>query len=224
MFQPFSGPHLVILFVVFGLALLFLCFPTLIKRPSVTTSIRVTLILMLIVQQFLLYSWYAMNHEWNVSDALPLYPCRLTTLFVLIMLITRRTFLLNFTFYWGIIGALLALLSPDTNELGFPNAMFIQFFVGHSALLLGILFIVITTGFKVTKEGLLLTYKQSLVYFALMFIINTIFGSNYAYLRTLPPSPFLTWAPSYPWHIPLIISAIFLLFYVVYSLCRKRLA
>ena len=176
------------------------------------------------VQQFLLYSWYAMNHEWNVSDALPPYPCRLTTLLVLLMLLTKRTFLLNFTFYWGVIGALLALLSPDTNNLGFPNAMFIQFFLGHSVLLLGIIFIVVTTDFSLTKQGLVTTYKQSIIYFALMFIINSIFGSNYAYLRELPPSVFLTWAPSYPWHIPLIIIAIFLLFYVLYLLCRKRLA
>ena len=176
------------------------------------------------VQQFLLYSWYVMNHEWNVSDALPLYPCRLTTLLVLLMLLTKRTFLLNFTFYWGVIGALLALLSPDTNNLGFPNAMFIQFYLGHSALLLGIIFIIVTTDFSLTKQGLVTTYKQSIIYFALMFIINSIFGSNYAYLRELPPSFFLTWAPSYPWHIPLIIIAIFLLFYVLYLLCRKRLA
>lgn len=188
------------------------------------TSIRCTLVITLIVQQFLLYSWYVMNDEWHIADALPLYPCRLTTLLVLLMLITKRTILLNFTFYWGVIGACLALLSPDTSQLGFPNAMFIQFFLGHASLLIGILFISKTTKFTVTKKGLLLTYKQSLLYFALLLLINEIFGSNYAYLRTLPPSIFLTWAPSYPWHIPLVIVAIFLLFYVLYLLCRKRLA
>ncbi|GGG30431.1 hypothetical protein GCM10007425_26320 [Lysinibacillus alkalisoli] len=192
-----------------------------IQKTKLKHYLRYIFISIIVVQQVLLYSWYAMNHEWYASDALPLYPCRLTTLLVLMMLIIKRPLLLSFTFYWGLIGAFLALLSPETGQLGFPNAMFIQFFMGHSALFLGVIYLAILFQFTVNEKALYKVYRQSLVYFGLLLMINTTFNTNYAYLRELPPSVFLNWVPSYPWYIPIEIAVIFILFYLLYYVCQK---
>lgn len=132
-FAILSIEYLSLLLLIFLLAGLF------VTRPQMTFRYEK----MIIIQQFLLYSWYMAHHAVDPIDALPLYPCRITTLFVLFLLFKWNTKLFHFTLYWGIIGAFLALLSPNTNGLGFPNAMFIQFFLGHAALLIGTVFLAV---------------------------------------------------------------------------------
>lgn len=221
-FSLLSVEHLALLTLIFSLAGL------LVVRPHVTFRyelfIRTSLIITIVVQQFLLYSWYIAHHAFDPVDAFPLYPCRITTLFVLFLLIKWNTKLFHFTFYWGIVGAFLALLSPDTSGLGFPNVMFIQFFLGHAALLIGTVFLAVIHDYKPNQVHLFKTYQYSAIYFLSILFINEWLGSNYAYLRTPPPTPFLSGIPAYPYHVPLLVIVMFSLFAIVnflYKMSQK---
>lgn len=212
-FAILSIEHLSLLLLIFLLAGLF------VTRPQITfryeKMIRISLIVTIIIQQFLLYSWYIAHNAFDPVDALPLYPCRITTLFVLFLLFKWNTKLFHFTFYWGIIGAFLALLSPDTNGLGFPNAMFIQFFLGHAALLMGTVFLAVIHDYQPNQVHLFKTYQYSAIYFIVILVINEWLGSNYAYLRAAPPTPFLSNIPAYPYHVPILVIMMFSLFFLV---------
>ena len=118
-------------------------------------------------------------------------------------------------FYWGIIGPILALISPDTENLGFPNAMFIQYFIGHIAILVGVIFLAISNDYKPSTKGLKTCYKYSLIYFSFILVINELLGSNYAYLKHKPPGDFLAFIPGFPFHVPIVIGLMFSLFYLV---------
>lgn len=221
-FAILSIEHLSLLLLIFLLAGLFVIRPQIAFRYEKT--IRVSLIVTIIIQQFLLYSWYIAHNAFGPVDALPLYPCRITTLFVLFLLFKWNTKLFHFTFYWGIIGAFLALLSPDTNGLGFPNVMFIQFFLGHAALLIGTVFLAVIHDYKPNQAHLFKTYQYSAIYFLSILFINEWLGSNYAYLRTAPPTPFLSGIPAYPYHVPLLVIVMFSLFALVnllYKMSQK---
>lgn len=175
--------------------------------------IRSALIAALLLQQFLLYSWYVFNDAFDVVDALPLYPCRITMVLTLFLLIRWNDAVFTFTLYWGLIGAVLALLFPDTNGLGFPNVMFIQFFLGHGALLLGVLFLAIVHDVRPSTIRLTTALRWTVVYFLAVVSINAWTGGNYAYLRIAPPVPLLDGAPSFPWNVPITFGGVAFLFW-----------
>lgn len=216
LFPLFSIPHLALLALFFGATIWMVRHADFIRKPNVSQRIRITLIVVIIVQQFLLYGWYYANHAFHVLDALPLYPCRLSTLLLLVLLIRMNERLYPIVFYWGIVGAVLAMLSPDTEGIGFPNVMFLQFFMGHGALLIGTVFLAITSHYEPTRAGLKTTFRFSLLYFVAILTLNAYIGSNYAYLNELPPSPFLEGFPGFPYHVPFLLGTMLLLFYSMY--------
>ena len=227
LFPLFSFYHVLLLTFFFGAAVWMIRHADFIRQPKANRAIRLTLIITIITQQFMLYGWYYANGAFDVHDALPLYPCRLSTLFVLLLLIRMNDKFFPVVFYWGIVGAVLAMLSPDTEGIGFPNIMFIQFFLGHGALLLGTVFLAITSNYRPTFKGLRTTYFFSFIYFVAMLALNQSIGSNYAYLSTLPPSPFLEGLPAFPIYVPFLLMTMFLLFYGIYAAHRawyKRFA
>lgn len=216
-FPTFSPEHLLILAIIILNIVWLIRHPDQVKNPAIQSFLRIGLILTILIQQILLYSWYVMNNAFDVVDALPLYPCRISTLFLLILLIKMNRPLFHFTFYWGILGGTLALLSPDTNGLGFPNAMFIQFFMGHAALVIGVFFLAIVNDYRPTKKGLFATFGLSMLYFIFILFVNQFVGSNYAYLRELPQIELLAIFPAYPFHIPFFITFIFAAFFLIYK-------
>lgn len=109
----------------------------------------------------------------------------------------------------------MALLNPDTSNLGFPNAMFIQFFLGHIGIILTILFLGIIYDYTPTKKSLLNSYKISMLYILIVIILNKITGGNYAYLAVKPQNTFFDILPEYPYFIPVFVGGMFLLFAVM---------
>lgn len=210
-FETWSPLHFLVLFVVFGAAVVMMRFPRRVRTYE--GPIRSALIAALFLQQFLLYSWYVFNDAFDVVDALPLYPCRITMVLTLFLLIRWNDAVFTFTLYWGLIGAVLALLFPDTNGLGFPNVMFIQFFLGHGALLIGVLFLAIVHDVRPSTIRLTAALRWTVVYFLAVVSINAWTGGNYAYLRIAPPVPLLDGAPSFPWNVPITFGVVAFLFW-----------
>jgi len=214
----FSNIHLLILVLCFSILIFILKKRSLFNNQKNRKFFKNILISAIVVQQLLLYGWYFFTNNFNVIDALPLYPCRLCSIGCLVMLIKPNKNLLDLLFYWGLTGATLALIVPDTSGLGFPNAMFIQFYLGHFLILISVLFLTITEQYTPSIQGLKNCYKKSLIYFGLIIIFNHFNHSNYGYLNQKPGASFLNFIPNYPYHIPILILFMFFLFFIVYMI------
>lgn len=104
--------------------------------------------------------------------------------------------------------------------------MFIQFFLGHAALLMGTVFLAVIHDYQPNQVHLFKTYQYSAIYFIVILVINEWLGSNYAYLRTPPPTPFLSGISAYPYHVPLLVIVMFSLFALVnflYKMSKETL-
>ena len=105
LFPLFSLQHVIIISVACLLIFLVLSNKKMISNPATSFWLRVSLLFFIVIQQLLLYSWYYFNNAFDVVDALPLYPCRITSIVLVLMLIkmNKKIFMCYF------IGALLDL-------------------------------------------------------------------------------------------------------------------
>lgn len=222
LFSSFSLPHMLLLLSpVFGIILM-LKNQSLVRSPKFSKAIWIFLMTLLFGQQILLYSWYFFTGNFDIKDALPLYPCRVSSLLCIACMIKWDKRWFDLLFFMGLPGAILALLMPDTWNLGFPNAMFIQFFAGHSAILLTIFYLVISKGYNPTKEALFSAYKICSIYLAGLIVLNQLLGSNYGYMAQKPDIPALSWLPGFPWHLPLFIGLMYFLYWLLYMIWPKN--
>ncbi|HCL4479990.1 TPA: TIGR02206 family membrane protein [Clostridium botulinum] len=215
-YEPFSYNHWVFLlgFIVF--IILIIKNKELIKIEKISLIIKRALMGLLLLQQLLLYSWYYFNAQFTVKEALPLYPCRISELLCIVILINFNQKIFDFLYFWGLLGAVIALIVPDTSGAGFPNALFIQFYLGHTCIFLTVIYTLLSHSGAINKRSFNNCICGSIFYIVFIITINVILGSNYAYLKE-PPITFL-FAMNLPLGLYVLAYTILILsvFYLMY--------
>lgn len=224
LFPSFSAPHLLLLgmplFAIIGMVRN----KAVIQSGRSSTYVWAGLMTLLLGQQVLLYSWYYFTGNFDIRDALPLYPCRISSLMCIWLMLFWNEDVFNLLFFMGLPGATLALLMPDTWNLGFPNAMCIQFFAGHAAILMTVFYLIIKHRYRPSRQALMGAYKFCSLYLAALIVFNQIIGSNYAYMAHKPSIPALAFLPDFPYHLPIFIGFMYFLFLVIYLIWPNKAA
>lgn len=222
LFPSFSVPHLILMGLPLIAILGMVRNKTFIRSNRGGSMVWIGLMTLLLGQQVLLYAWYYFTGNFDIKDALPLYPCRISSLMCIWLMLFWNEDAFNLLFFMGLPGATLALLMPDTWNLGFPNAMCIQFFAGHSAILMTVVYLIIKHQYKPSRQALISAYKFCSLYLAALIVLNQMIGSNYAYMAHKPNIPALAFLPDFPYHLPLFIGFMYFLFWVLYRIWPNK--
>ncbi len=179
-FTTFGTWHLLLLFIaLIGVLLLF-------KYKLVNKNLELFIGYILVFQQVILFAWYLISNYNLIKEGLPLYHCRIAIISVGIGLITNKKSLMKIGSYLGIFGSTSALLFPSMDPFIFPHITQFSFFIGHLFLLWGSIYILFIKKIGMTSTD----FKSVLIfintYHILMFILNKIIGSNYAYMSASP--------------------------------------
>jgi hypothetical integral membrane protein (TIGR02206 family) len=71
-------------------------------------------------------------------------------------------------------------------QFGFPDLRFISFFVAHSGIIIGIVFLMLIYGFRPSAKGILRTFAWTEVYFVVAFSVDLLTVENYGFLLHKP--------------------------------------
>ena len=149
---------------------------------------------------------------------LPLHVCGVAVLLTVATLLFRREGTYEIVYFWGLTGALNAVITPGGLAVGFPEYRFFQYFIAHSGIVTGVLFATWGLGMRPTLGGLLRVFAWLNLFAAAVGVINTLLGSNYMFLSEPPAgtaSPFF--AAPWPWYL-LILEVVGLgMFFLVLS-------
>ena len=129
-----SFSHILIVFICIA-SIVFI--PKLFKHSSALTHSYLTyfiISLIMINQGMDLYREGYLD-EWKLG--LPLHLCDFSSFSILIYLLTKKRDFFIFAFFFGIAGAGMSILTPDTGY-GFPAVGYIQNQIGHTAIILGV--------------------------------------------------------------------------------------
>lgn len=185
-FPFFSMNHIIPLIIIVISIMSFLHFKGHIKkRAHVYKKIIGGIILS---QQIFLYTWYVIGRTAILTEALPLYICRVITLFIVISFLFNQPQFHSIIFYLGSIGSVIALLLPDTSGYLFPHIMYDQFFITHGLMLVSVFFIYHIEGFKPTLFELQKVLIFIISYTVIISFVNSGLHANYGYLEVPPAS------------------------------------
>jgi len=137
--------------------------------------------------------------HWGTS--LPLQLCDWVLIACLVTLIRPNHLAAEIAYFWGLGGTLQAVLTPDMTQ-GFPSWRFLQFFWGHGAALLGIVYIIAAQHFRPRPRSTLRMLIALNVYGVIALGLDLAFGWNYGYLMKKPGgSSLFDYLGSWPWYL-----------------------
>ena len=151
-----------------------------------------------------------------VQSYLPLHICGVALFVVVFALLRRNQILYEIGYFWGIVGTLNAIITPQLG-VGFPHYRFFQYFIVHGGIVASVLFATWGLRMRPTLKGLLRSFLLVNLYMVVIAGVNLLLKSNYMFICEPPytKSPFF-FAP-WPWYILILDGVALILFFVVYS-------
>lgn len=221
-FQAYGPAHLTVLFLTVALPLILAFTVHRTKSRVLERSICVTIPALLLIN-YVAYLIVARRFGITVwYRALPLQLCDWAMFVIIVALWTGNRRWLEIAYFWGIGGTLQALLTPNL-RFGFPDLRFISFFVAHSGIIIGIVFLMLVYGFRPTAKGIVRTFLWTEVYFVVAFTFDLFTGENYGFLLHKPEAASLLsflsdWRPLYLIEFHMLAFAFFAFLYAPFWL------
>ncbi|MEC9488293.1 MAG: TIGR02206 family membrane protein [Halanaerobium sp.] len=226
-FVLFSLPHLL---TIFGLGLvIFLIyhFRHKLREDGVNRIFRYSLVGLLFLAEFSLNIWRISWGIWDIQTSLPFHLCGVGIIFSSIMLLTRKYLLYELTYFWGLIGAFLAIVIPPL-EVTYTNYRFWQFMLGHGAIVMAVYFMIAVEGYRPYFKSILKAFLFTNIYMGIMAAFDYLTGANYLYLCARPEGAagmvFSFFGP-WPWYLislEVLALSLFFIYYLPYALLDYR--
>ena len=152
-----------------------------------------------------------------VRNHMPLHVCGVAVLLTASTLLFRSEKTYEIVYFWGLVGAANAVLTPGGLAVDFPQYRFFQYFIAHSGIVVGVLYATWGLGMRPSLRGLFRAFGYLTLFAAFVGAVNTLLGSNFMWLSGPPPdtvSPFF--AAPWPWYLPILAIVGLAMFFLVY--------
>jgi hypothetical integral membrane protein (TIGR02206 family) len=220
-FILFGTAHLVALGIVLLANLLIIYF-----RKSFTprqkTAFRYTLAIILVLNETAWHLWNYFTGQWTIQTMLPLHLCSVLVWVSAYMLVTKNYYIYEFAYFLGIAGALQALLTPDAGIYGFPHFRFFQTMLSHGTIITAAIYMTFVEKYRPTWKSVQRVFLWGNAYMAVIFVLNSLIGSNYLFIAHKPPTAsLLDMLPPWPWYIlwmEVLAIVLMLLLYLPYAI------
>ena len=200
-FQAYGAAHLTVIFLTITLPFVL---AAIVRRAKSSRLERVivTLLSALLVLNYTVYLILVRNVSvvsW--AEMLPLQLCDWGMVVVIAAMWSGSQRWFEVAYFWGIGGMLQAVLTPNL-RFGFPDFRFFSFFISHSGIIIGVIFLMLTRRYRPRPMSILRVFAWSEFYFVVTFIADETTGYNYGFLLHKPEAfsilNFLSdWRPLY---------------------------
>jgi hypothetical integral membrane protein (TIGR02206 family) len=230
-FRPFGVAHLTVIFLTVALpfVLAFAVHRTKSRFLERSIAISISALLLINYVAYLVVARHLGDTTWTKS--LPVQLCDWAMFVIIVALWTGNRRWLEIAYFWGIGGTLQAIITPNL-PFGFPDLRFISFFVAHSGIIIGIVFLMLIYRFRPRAGAILRAFAWSEVYFVVAFTVDLLTGENYGFLLHKPEAASLLsllseYRPLYLFQMHLLALLFYLLLYFPFALydlfARKKL-
>lgn len=139
--------------------------------------------------------------DFSYKTDLPFDLCNIMGLFLPFLMWRPSYRVHEILYFWIFAGTLQAVLTPHLFN-GFPNFIFIKYWLVHAGLIVFAVYITSVFDLKPTLKSIWRSFLYLQVYIAFMMIVNFILGSNYVYVLHKPPTAsILDLLGPWPWYV-----------------------
>src|SRR5947199_2323510 len=217
-FQPYGLPHLTVIFltIVLPFALAAIVQRTRSQRlEKVIIGVLSAVLLVNYIVYLLFIRSQGLVDWWQM---LPMQMCDWGMAGVIVAMWPGSQRWFEVAYFWGIGGTLQAVLTPNL-RFGFPDWRFISFFTSHSGIIVGVVFLMLTRGYRPYPMSLVRVWLWSEFYFVVTFVVDELTGFNYGFLLHKPEAfsilSFLS--DSRPLYLLQLLGVALLFFLVLYA-------
>ena len=141
------------------------------------------------------------SDTWSTQTSLPLALCNLAAVVAAVACLSRVPVLVELTYFWGLAGALQAVVTPDL-DVGFPHLVFFEYVVGHLGIVAAALYLVVGLRLVPGPGAALRVFAITVGYTSFVGLVDWLSGADYMFLRS-PPSNWtlLRILGPWPWYI-----------------------
>ena len=202
--MPLFGPlHLSLLAAIAAIAIV-LCYLLRSHRTS-PRAVRLVLAFGLALNEIIWWSFRYSHEGLRPAVNLPLQLCDATVWSTVIAGLTLIPASVEFTYFAGLAGAGMALITPDLWR-PWPSYPAVYFFLAHGGIVIGAAVLVYGRIAPLRPGAVWRAFAMLLAYAAVVGIIDKLLDANYMYLRANPPNASLLDVLG-PWPIYLIGTA-----------------
>lgn len=215
-FILFSQAHLLTLLVTYGVII----FTTIwLKSQSKELIIHAKISVgVLLLTHAIMQIFNAMSYQLAWQESIPLHMCDFSKISIGLYLLGYGPRFFHCAFFWGIIPASMALLTPGLS-FAFPDPEYVNFYYGHGLILLGVSIAVFCLNERPYFKDFLYVVRITLLLTLVVYILNLILGqdANFWYLKDKPEGDtIMNFFPDAPFHIFVLIPAAIFAFFLSY--------
>ena len=215
-FKLFSPSHVMALLVIAVVDFVLIYWLKHFKTEKSDPVIRYTLATMLILQELSLNIWRLFCGQWRMGTSLPLHLCGAAIVLGAFMLINKNYRLYEIVYFWGLGGAIQALLQPDITY-PFPHYRFFQFFVSHGLIVTVSLYGTFSFNFRPRLKSVLRVFGITNIYLVFIVGFYYIFDGNYLFICHKPETAsLLDFFGPWPWYVLVLEVVAFISFFIYY--------
>ena len=194
-FQTFSFEHNSYLL---GLLLLWFILPLIGKKilsKGQQRNVVFVLIAVTLLQELLHYFFKINLNKFDIAQDLSLHMCGISVFISCYALYTKNQAAFELSFFWGLAGALQAVLTPDPTRFHFGYISTFWSFLSHGIIIMNVFWLIFVDNMRCRKNSLLNTILVTNGAIFIIGIINSAIGNgaNYWFICEKPSgdSPFL---------------------------------
>ena len=173
-----------------------------------------------------IYRVFDKSVGWNIKTDLPLHMCGFSVFATSYALLKRNQLVFELCYFWGLGGALQAILTPDTTGFHGPFYLF-TFMVSHGLIILNVFYLIFVYRMMLNRGALLRSVVITNILLVGIAIINWTLDANYFYLFYPPdvsnPLILTDIQPYYFLNMEIVATIVLFLISIPMLIYRKRL-
>lgn len=161
-------------------------------------------------------------HNWTYPRvSLPLHICSFATIMNITLLLTDSKRVFNYSFFFGVLGGIMALSIPFSYGYTYFNFRYYHFMIMHFLIIAVPLYYYKVHNYRVSYKILLRTYESILVLAIAIYLINSQLKTNYWFISSIPPEVENIF-PGWPIYITTFLALVFSTMNLLYYFSHKK--
>ena len=208
-------------------SLIFISVPLIVARfLNRTQKIQITyLIGVIMIRDFITENGgYIMSGTWDVQYNLPIQLCGISSLICCVLpFIKKKDKLFQFVYYTGVIGGIMAILTPHMNYFDGSLRYYLNYYVSHSLIIVLPIFMFLHLNLKLPKFSWFKIWIHLNILMAIIMPINFLLDSNYMYVNAAPEVNNPLVIGEWPYYLLIWEPLVMIIAYLIYAISRRKI-
>ena len=190
------------------------------QKIQVTYLIGVIMILDFITEN----GGYIMSGTWDVQYNLPIQLCGISSLICCVLpFVKKKDKLFQFVYYTGVIGGIMAILTPQMNYFDGSLRYYLNYYVSHSLIIVLPIFMFLHLDLKLPKFSWFKIWIHLNILMAIIMPINFLLDSNYMYVNAAPKVNNPLVIGEWPYYLLIWEPLVMIIAYLIYAISRRKI-